>query len=62
MEIVHLHGNNCVAAAPDGFPQVVEITFARIENHVIKKRKLLPIAELDSINDPTVPDFELAFY
>ena len=62
MEIVHLHGNNCVAAAPDGFPQVVEITFAHIANHGVKKRKLLPIAELDSINDPTVPDFELAFY
>lgn len=62
MEIVHLHGNNCVAAALDGFPQVVEITFARIEKHGTKKRKLLPLADLDSINDPTIPDFELAFY
>ena len=62
MEIVHLHGNNCVATAPDGFPQVVEITFAHIANHGVRKRKLLPIAELDSINDPTVPDFELTFY
>ena len=62
LEIVHLHGNNCVAAAPDGFPQVVEITFAQIENHGAKKRTLLPLADLDSINDPTIPDFEMAFY
>jgi hypothetical protein len=62
MEIVHLHGNNCVAAAPDGFPQVVEITFARIENHGTKKRTSLPLADLDSTNDPTIPDFEIAFY
>ena len=62
LEIVHLHGNNCVAAAPDGFPQVVEITFAGIEDRGIKKRTMLPIADLDSINDPTIPDFEITFY
>ena len=62
LEIVHLHGNNCVAAAPDGFPQVVEITFAGIQNRGIKKRTLLPIADLDSINDPTISDFEITFY
>ena len=61
MEIVHLHGNNCVAAAPDGFPQVVEITFARIENHGKKKRTSLPLADLDSTNDPTIPDFDIIF-
>jgi len=62
MEIVHLHGNNCVAAAPDGFPQVVEITFAQSKNQGSIKRNSLPLIGLDTANDPTLPDFEIAFY
>ena len=62
MEIVHLHGNNCVAAAPDGFPQVVEITFAQSKNQGSIKRNSLPLIGLDTANDPTLPDFEIVFY
>ena len=62
LEIVHLHGNNCVDAAPDGFPQVIEITFARMEKQTTSKRTSLPLAGLDSVNDPALPDFEITFY
>ena len=62
LEIVHMHGNNCVDAAPDGFPQVIEITFARLEKQTTSKRTSLPLAGLDFVNDPSLPDFEITFY
>lgn len=61
--IVHLHGNNYNGRAPDGFPEVVEATFAHrtvVPDNAVR-RNHLPLAVLDSPNNPFLPDLELDF-
>lgn len=59
--IVHIHGNNCVAVAPDGLPEVVEITFAKDCKNSYSDNLNFPIAELDFPNDKSLPDLSFSF-
>lgn len=59
-EIVHLHGNNCAPIAPDGLPEVLEITFVRQTGLVLEKRRDLPI-DLDRPNAPGRSDYAVCF-
>jgi hypothetical protein len=55
--IVHLHGTNLNHVAPDGLPNCVEMTFAPgAAPPDAKLRSSLPLAGLDSPNNPTQPD------
>ena len=58
--IVHIHGNNCVVVAPDGLPEVVEITFAKDCKNGYSDNLSFPLAGLDFPNDKSLPD--LSFY
>jgi len=58
--IVHIHGNNCVVVAPDGLPEVVEITFAKDCKNSYSDNLSFPLAGLDFPNDKSLPD--LSFY
>jgi hypothetical protein len=59
-EIVHLHGNNCGAAAADGLPRFLEMSFIRRSGARLPKRTELPIP-IDRPNSPNRPDFSLRF-
>jgi hypothetical protein len=59
--IVHIHGNNCVAVAPDGFPEVVEITFAKDCESNYSDTLSFPLAGLDFPNDKSFPDLSFSF-
>jgi hypothetical protein len=61
-EIVHVHANNFVALYRDGFPEALEITVARKDLvRGTRRRKALPLPELDRPNDPGRPDYRLTF-
>lgn len=61
-EIVHVHGNNYGAMAPDNLPDVLEITFARSGSvQGCGRQSLLPVADLDFPNNPERADYELRF-
>ena len=62
-DIIHLHGNNHESVMSDGFPNVVEISFANKNNNLnyIKFPNALPIEGLDFPNNPHVPDIKLYF-
>ena len=59
--IVHLHGNNCVAVANDGLPEVLEITFARDCLNRFSSNLRFPVAGLDYPNDKSLPDITFSF-
>ena len=59
--IVHIHGNNCVAVAPDGLPEVVEITFAKDCESNYSDTLSFPLAGLDFPNDKSLPDLSFSF-
>jgi hypothetical protein len=59
--IVHIHGNNCVVVAPDGLPEVVEITFAKDCESNYSDRLSFPLAGLDFPNDKSFPDLSFSF-
>jgi len=59
--IVHIHGNNCVVVAPDGLPEVVEITFAKDCENRYSDDVIFPLNGLDYPNDPEKPDLAFAF-
>ena len=59
--IVHIHGNNCVVVAPDGLPEVVEITFAKDCENNYSENLIFPLAGLDFPNDKSLPDLSFAF-
>ena len=59
--IVHIHGNNCVVVAPDGLPEVVEITFAKNCKNNFSDNLSFPLTGLDFPNDPTTPDISFSF-
>ena len=59
--IVHIHGNNCVAVAPDGLPEVVEITFAKDFESNYSDTLSFPLAGLDFPNDKSLPDLSFSF-
>lgn len=61
-DIVHLHGNNTSGMAPDGLPDVVEITLLHksLCAHG-PRRNRLPLEGLDFPNDPAKADYELSF-
>jgi hypothetical protein len=61
-EIVHVHANNFIPPYRDGFPEALEITLARRDLvRGTRRRKELPLPELDRPNDPGRPDYRLAF-
>jgi hypothetical protein len=61
-QIVHVHGNNFSQAASDGLPNVMEITFVHgAAPSSARRRRSLPLASLDSPNDPKSPDHPLRF-
>jgi hypothetical protein len=62
-EIVHIHGNNFTPIAEDGLPDCVEITFVnrRFVVPSTPRRNHLPLAGLDSPDDPTQPEVPLHF-
>jgi hypothetical protein len=59
--IVHIHGNNYVVVAPDGLPEVVEITFAKDCEENYSDNLSFPLAGLDFPNDKSLPDLSFAF-
>jgi hypothetical protein len=59
--IVHIHGNNCVLVAPDGLPEVVEITFAKDCKNSYSDNLSFPLAGLDFANDSNKPDIAFSF-
>ena len=59
--IVHLHGNNCVGVAPDGLPEVVEITFAKDCEKTYSDKMSFPLVGLDYPNDKSLPDLSFSF-
>lgn len=60
--IVHLHGSNLNHVAPDGLPNCVEMTFATgPAPRDAKLRSCLPLAGLDSPNNPKQPDRDIRF-
>ena len=62
-EIVHVHGNNFGGIANDGLPEVLEITFVnrRLVRSGAPRRHQLPLAGVDSPNDPTKEELCLRF-
>ena len=59
-EIVHLHGNNCAPMAPDGLPEVLEVTLVRGTGSARPRRLTLPIG-LDRPNRPGRADYAIRF-
>jgi len=59
--IVHIHGNNCVVVAPDGLPEVIEITFAKDCESKYSDTLSFPLAGLDFPNDKSLPDLSFSF-
>jgi hypothetical protein len=59
--IVHIHGNNCVGVAPDGLPEVVEITFAKECEKTYSDNMSFPLVGLDYPNDKSLPDLTFSF-
>jgi hypothetical protein len=59
LPIVHIHANNCAGIAPDGLPEVVEITFSRATKE--KGDFVFPLPHLDYPNDPDLPDIAFSF-
>ncbi len=61
-EIVHLHANNYLGIAADGVPEAIEITFVRKSTRRSSERRIsLPVPEVDSSNNPAMPDYRLRF-
>lgn len=62
-EIFHIHGNNCGSCAPDGLPELLEISFLNRNflHGSYGRRDRLPIAGLDTPNDPSKADLPLIF-
>jgi hypothetical protein len=61
-EIVHLHGNNFGPRGRDNLPEVLELTLVRRGSAQDgMKRVALPLAALDSPNDPGREDYEMRF-
>ena len=58
--IVHIHGNNFGRMGQDGFPEVVEITFAA-QGFVSDERTREFPHQLDSPCNPTKPDIAFSF-
>lgn len=61
--VVHVHGNNYGARTDYGFPCVVEVTLEhkrRFSAPPEPCKRVYPVAGLDTPNDPTRPDYELA--
>jgi hypothetical protein len=60
LPIVHIHGNNFGQVGPDGFPEVVEITFAA-HNYISDERTSQFPHHLDSPCNPEKPDISFSF-
>lgn len=60
LPIVHIHGNNFGQIGLDGFPEVVEITFAA-QRFVSDEKTLEFPHHLDSPCNPTEPDIAFSF-
>ena len=60
LPIVHIHGNNFGQIGQDGFPEVVEITFAA-QRYVSDEKTLVFPHHLDSPCNPTEPDIAFSF-
>ena len=60
LPIVHIHGNNFGQIGQDGFPEVVEITFAA-QRYVSDEKTLKFPHHLDSPCNPTEPDIAFSF-
>ena len=60
LPIVHIHGNNFGQIGQDGFPEVVEITFAA-QRYVSDEKTLKFPHHLDSPCNPTAPDIAFCF-
>jgi hypothetical protein len=60
LAIVHIHGNNFGQIGQDGFPEVVEITFAA-QQYVSAEKTLKFPHHLDSPCNPTEPDIAFSF-
>ena len=61
-DLVHLHANNAVGAAADGFPEIVELSFVRRGLCEFEgRRSSLPVPGVDRANNPRKTDFRLHF-
>jgi hypothetical protein len=60
--IVHLHANNYGGVAPDGLPDVLEVTFVPTPGRPGgAQRRTLPVPSVDAPNNPHRSDYALAF-
>lgn len=59
--IVHVHGNNCAVVSADGFPEVIEVTFAKDCEKGFSENLSFPLPDLDFPNDRSLPDLSFSF-
>jgi hypothetical protein len=60
--IVHVHANNFGGVAPDGLPDVLEVTFVPTPRRPGEtQRRTLPVPSVDAPNNPHRSDYALAF-
>lgn len=60
--IAHVHGNNYSYVAPDGLPNVLEMTLiVGAPPDGARHRRSLPVAALDGPNQPERPDWRISF-
>ncbi len=62
-DLVHLHANNYGPLAADGLPVSLEISFIKKQQptETPRLRNSLPIAGLDTPNNPALPDYAMQF-
>ena len=59
--VAHVHANNFGGVGPDGFPEVIEITFSSSPTLSESKRLLTPNGTFDNPCNPLLDDLELVF-
>jgi hypothetical protein len=59
--VAHVHANNFGGVGPDGFPEVIEITFSSSPTLSESKRLLTPNGSFDNPCNPLLDDLELVF-
>jgi hypothetical protein len=59
--VAHVHANNFGGVGPDGFPEVIEITFSSCPTLSESKRLPTPNGSFDKPCNPLIDDLELVF-
>jgi hypothetical protein len=62
-DVAHIHTNNVGGLAPDGFPNILEITYDHksIVGHALRSDNDYPLPQVDKPNAVDLPDFRVRF-